>query len=274
MLKCLLPAAWLFLTGSLAAQIPSWEVTSVPTRALRGERIATGSREQDLADVADETAARVRAVYQNEGYFKVQVTAKAVGVAGRGLRYDIVLRVLEEGKQYRLGDLHLIHMTAFSEQRLRDLFPIRHGEIFGREKIADGLENLRRLYGSQGYLNFTPVPNTRFNEDSETVDLEIDVDEGRQFRWGNLHVDGMRDLDREVLLRSWEGIRGQLYTSDNQELDRLLRKFFYPLRKGTSLTDYAFKKLDERDGTVDVYLNLIWNPDLIKQVARTDGFVR
>jgi len=201
------------------------------TRALRGERIATGSRKRDLADVADETAARVRAVYQNEGYFKVQVTAKAVGVAGRGLRYDIVLRVLEEGKQYRLGDLHLIHMTAFSEQRLRDLFPIRHGEIFGREKIADGLENLRRLYGSQGYLNFTPVPNTRFNEDSETVDLEIDVDEGRQFRWGNLHVDGMRDLDREVLLQSWEGIRGQLYTSDNQELDRLLPKILLPSAK-------------------------------------------
>src|SRR5204863_204501 len=89
---------------------------------------------------------------------------------------------------------------------------------------ADGLENLRRLYGSQGYLNFTPVPNTRFNEDSETVDLEIDVDEGRQFRWGNLHVDGMRDLDREVLLRSWEGIRGQLYTSDNQELERFRRE--------------------------------------------------
>jgi len=298
-LKCLWPAAWLLLIGSLSAQIPSWELTSPPTskvpirrvmfenarllsirdhqqiiRALREERIATGSREQDLASVADEAAERVRAVYRDEGYFKVQVTAKAVRVAGSGVRYDILLRVLEEGKQYRLGDLHIIHVTAFSEQRLRDLFPIRHREIFGRAKIVDGLENLRRLYGSQGYLNFTPIPNTSFNEDNATVDLEVDVDEGRQFRWGNLHVDGMRDLDREVLLQFWEGLRGHLYTFDNQELDRFLRKFFYALRKGTSLADCAFKKVDEREGTVDVYLNLIWNPDLIKQVAKTDGVVR
>jgi hypothetical protein len=237
--------------------------------AVRAQRIPAGSIAADASGLAEEVSERVRAAYQDDGYFKVQVSAKAVAVAKSPKpRYDIEIDVLEEGKQYRLGDLRVIHMTAFPEQQLRDLFPVQRGEIFSREKIGKGLEGLRDLYGSQGYINFTAVPNTVFEQSNACIGLEIDVDEGKLFHWGNLHLAGMRDQDAQSLLQAWGGMQGRLYTPDDLTLPRFLGKFFRPLRKGSRVSDYATAKVDEHAGTVDIYLNLTLNPDLLKSVGK------
>jgi outer membrane protein insertion porin family len=232
------------------------------------------SSQGNFSYVADEAAERVRMAYLNHGHFKAQVDAQRVPIAGRTAMYDVVVSVVEEGKQYRLGDLRIVDMKAFPEPQLRDLFPIQRGEIFSRQKVAKGLENLRKLYGSEGYINFTSLPNPVFDEALARVNLQVDTDEGRPFHWGNLHVEGMRAQDSEILLHTWEGLRGQVYGSDNHELDGFLRKFFYPVRRGTRLADCAIKKTDDVGGTVDIYLNLIWNPDITRRAADTDGLVR
>lgn len=222
-----------------------------------------------MTGLADEATERVRAAYQNAGYFKADVSAKALPVAKTPKpRYDIEIDVLEPGKQYRLGDFHFLHATVFPEQQLRDLFPQQRGEIFSREKVAKGLEGLRDLYGSQGYVNFTAVPNPVFDESNASVGLEIDIDEGKLFHWGNLHITGMRDQDAQSLLQAWAGVQGTPYTPDDLTLPRFLGKFFRPLRKGTSVSDYTTAKVDENTGTVDIYLNLTLNPDLLKSMGK------
>ena len=212
MLKRLLPAVLVFsLLGSLcAAQIFTSEAGSQParkvpirriifqnalllspadrqeiSRALRDENVAANPSQWDPSGMADEAADLVRAAYQNHGYFKAQVDAKTVPVgAGIAATYDVVVQALEEGRRYRLGDLRVVDMKAFPESRLRDLFPIQRGVIFSRETIAGGLENLRRLYGSEGYVNFAAVPNTEFDETQASINLLVDIDEGASFPLG------------------------------------------------------------------------------------------
>jgi hypothetical protein len=46
----------------------------------------------------------------------------------------------------------------FSGDELPGQFPVADGDIFDVDKIRKGLEDLRRLYVSQGFMNFTPVP--------------------------------------------------------------------------------------------------------------------
>ena len=243
-------------------------------RQLRGEAQASWSR-QDVSGLAEQAAERVRAAYQDDGYFKAQVAARAVRVVEAAKsEYDIAVQIESAGQRYRLGNLNFTNETVFPSQQLRDLFPIERGEIFRREKIAKGLEQLRCFYGSQGYINYTGLPETEFDDNTAVANLTIDVDEGRLFYWGDLHVDGMHDQDSEILLRAWEGMRGQVYSADGHELDRFLKQFFYPVRKGTNLADSAIKKTDEAKGTVDIYLNLIWNPDIVKRTANLDGPIR
>jgi outer membrane protein insertion porin family len=216
------------------------------TEAMRAE---TSSMPADLTGVAEEASERVRAAYQNEGYFKAQVTAKTVPVAEDSTgRYDIAIKVLVEGRQYRLGDLRIINMAAFSEPELRDVFLIQRGEIFSREKIAKGLEELRRVYGRDGYINFTAVPDTVFDENNDSVNLEIDVDEGKQFRLRSFEVLGANPETKAQLLHDLDLKPGDVYHAGS--LMRLGKE------RPDLLSDPGFDlRLDEREGAVDIVLD-------------------
>jgi outer membrane protein insertion porin family len=203
------------------------------------------------SDLADEAAERVRAAYQDKGYFKVQVSDKAVRIDAASLaRYDLVIRVDQPGMQYRLGDLRFTRSTAFPETQLRDLFPIQRGEIFSREKIAKGLEGLRRLYGSQGYINYTAVPATLFDDGSATINLQIDADEGRQFRMGHVEILGLDVETRSHILDSLTIRSGDVFSSESWH--NLAERF-----PDLSLDDPSVRELrpNERYAVVDVVLD-------------------
>ena len=61
------------------------------------------------------------------------------------------------------------HIVFFSVDELRGQFPIADGDIVHVDKIRKGLEDLRRLYVSQGFIDFTPVSNTETDDASATV---------------------------------------------------------------------------------------------------------
>lgn len=71
---------------------------------------------------------------------------------------------------------------------LRSLFPINDGDIFSREKIASGLNSLRKAYGDLGYVNFTAVPNTKVEDEKRLISLDIDMDEGKRFFVTSINV--------------------------------------------------------------------------------------
>jgi outer membrane protein insertion porin family len=181
----------------------------------------------------------------------VQVHGKAVSVTLNPPQYDIMIQIRSVGEQYRLGDLNIVKAVSFPRQQLRDLFPIQRGEIFSRERIAKGLEELRRIYGSQGYINFTSVPVTQFDDANGSVDLNIDVDEGKQFRVRSFEILGL-DSDAEArVLDDIELKPGDIFSSEAWE--RSFTKF-RDLAQNPD-PNAVDKRLDERDGWVDVVLD-------------------
>jgi outer membrane protein assembly factor BamA len=88
----------------------------------------------------------------------------------------IYLRTLtvqvDEGQQYRLEDIRFNNSRAISNvDALRSLFPVKDGDIFSREEVAKGLDNLRFAYRQNGYINFTSIPNTQFNDERQIISL-------------------------------------------------------------------------------------------------------
>jgi outer membrane protein assembly factor BamA len=126
----------------------------------------------------------IREACQDEGYFKAKVNAAVEPVQSNtdGRQFDIVVKVLDYGKQYRLQEIHFINAKAFSEEELVKLIPVQPGEVFSRARIAKGLEALQQHYQAAGYVNITSIPRTEFDEGNATARLDIDVDEGNVFR--------------------------------------------------------------------------------------------
>jgi len=169
----------------------------------------------ELSGFADAAAERVREAYQDKGYFKANVSAnfKLVTVDPSAKQMDILVKVQETGQRYLLRDIQWKNMTVFPEQQLQDLMPIHSGEIFSREKIAEGLDNARKLYGSRGYINMILIPNTKIDEAETTIALEIDVDEGSEFTFGGAAFSGLTSDQTRVALESLAPLRGEPYNS-------------------------------------------------------------
>ena len=137
-------------------------------------------------------------------------------------------------------------------------------------KTAEGLCAAARFCGSPGYINSTYIPNTVIDEAERSIALEIDVDEGGVFHWGDLNVEGMSESDKREPLRGWEGLRGQVYTSNSHPtLDKFLTTYFQPLRHGVTPSDYTPRKIDGRRRTVNIYLSLVPSPSLPKYIPKS-----
>jgi outer membrane protein insertion porin family len=219
----------------------------------------------------DEDTERVRMEYQNRGYFKVVVNDPKTEIhdtghkggripllqAGPGKAVDITMPI-EEGDKYRLGKITFKGNKALvNTVALRNIFPLKDGDVFSREKIAKGLENLRKAYGEYGYINYTGVPNTTFDEDKKVVNVEIDVEEGKQFYVRRIEFQGNTTTRDKVIRRELALEEGGIYNSRLWELS-LLRlnqlSYFDQLKPDDpNVTD---KKLDEKNGYVDLTLKV------------------
>jgi len=219
----------------------------------------------------EEDTERVRAEYQNRGYFKVVVNDPKTQIhdtghkgfhipllqAGPGKAVDITMPI-EEGDKYRLGKITFKNNKAIQNvNALRSLFPIKDGDIFSREKVAKGLENLRKAYGTQGYINFTSVPGTTFDDEKKLAFLEIDVDEGKQFYVRRIEFQGNTTTRDKVIRRELALEEGGVYNSRLWELS-LLRlnqlAYFDQLKPDDPTT--TDRKLDEKNGLVDLTLKV------------------
>jgi outer membrane protein insertion porin family len=219
----------------------------------------------------DEDTERVRAEYQNRGYFKVVVQDPTTKIhdtgrtgfhipllqAGPGKAVDITMAI-EEGDRYNLGGITFKNNKAFNNPKaLRSVFPIKDGDVFDRDKVAKGLEALRKAYGGEGYINFTSIPNTTFDEAKKLVFLEIDVDEGKKFSVRRIEFSGNtttrdRVIRREIILEEGQPYNQRLWEISLQRLNQL--GYFEQLKPDDpNVTD---RHLDEKEGTVDLTLKV------------------
>ena len=219
----------------------------------------------------EEDTERVRAEYQNRGYFKALVNDPKTEIhdtghtgfhiwliqSGPGKAVDITMPI-EEGDQYRLGKITFKNNKAISNlAALRSMFPLKDGDIFSREKIAKGLENLRKAYGEFGYINYTGVPSTTFDDDKKLAFLEIDIDEGKQFYVRRIEFQGNTTTRDKVIRRELALEEGGVYNSRLWELSLLrLNQLSYFDQLKADDPNVTDKKLDEKNGQVDLTLHV------------------
>ncbi len=219
----------------------------------------------------DEDMELVREQLQNRGYFKAVVAEPQTKIRdtghsgfhiplvqhGPGKAIDITVPI-EEGERYRLGSITFKGNKAITNTKaLRGFFPIKDGDIFNRQKIAKGLENLKNAYGTQGYINFTSIPTPSFDEDKKLASFDIDVDEGKQFSVRRIEFQGNTTTRDKVIRRELVLEEGQVYNEQywKLSLQRLNQLGFFEQLKpdDPNVTD---RHLDEKEGLVDLTLKV------------------
>src|SRR5438094_1759250 len=140
-------------------------------------------------------------------------------------RYYITIKI-EENDQYRVGDVKVTGSKQFNETVIKSVLGLVPGEIFNEERLRKSFENLKKLYGARGYINFTAVPVQDFDETKKLVNLNINVDEDRQFYVSRIAFSGnttTRDkvIRREVMVEEGQVFNSSLWDMSLQRLNQL-----------------------------------------------------
>jgi outer membrane protein assembly factor BamA len=218
------------------------------------DQIADSIKQQDYGDsldgLIDDAVERVKAGWQDRGYFKVQVSGEEATLTSMSANRPITLTFhVDEGVQYRLNEITFENNKVISDVAARGLFQINDGDIFSREKIASGLSSLITAYVDLGYVNFTAVPNTNFEDEKKLISVDIDLDEGKRFFVTNVDILGLDEPARQELLKELPIKRGQVWASTSGP----------SLRKYDSMLPHCdcreAVRMDQRTGTVTVTLD-------------------
>jgi len=169
---------------------------------------------------SEELEARIRASFQDRGYFAAKVNS--FGFKPRdvlAVPKPVTLEAeISDGPRYKLAEITFVESHAFSSQSLRKQFPLRRGDVFSRGKVASGLESLRKLYGTEGFLDWQAVPDVKFASNA-TANLNISIQEGPQYHMGKLDI--VADKEVSVRLRAeWKQAEGDVY--DHTYIDQYL----------------------------------------------------
>jgi hypothetical protein len=162
-----------------------------------------------------EIGERIRGALRDVGYFKAVVDEPRFSFAkqgdGRGTA-SVTVKV-QSGAQYRLGEIRFQKTTVFPAVQLRDVFSQRNGDLFSATKFSRGLDDLRKLYSTRGYVNVVANPVPSIDESLRTIDLVLEVDEGQPFDFGKLYLEGVEPHPGagKALLDSWKPLEGRRY---------------------------------------------------------------
>src|ERR1051325_9357654 len=135
-------------------------------------------------------------------------------------RYYITLKV-EENDQYKVGDVKVTGAKAFNEDFIKSVMGFVPGQVYNESLLRKGFENLKKIYGSRGYVNFSPIPIQDIDEQKKVVNLTINVDEDRQFTVNRIAFNGNTTTRDKVIRRQVLVNEGEVFNSSLWDLSLL-----------------------------------------------------
>jgi outer membrane protein insertion porin family len=218
----------------------------------------------------DEDKSRVQVFYQEHGYFTARVTDSMVTMrktGGQGMNIPLihpnkpgtaadVSITVEEGKLYHLNNIMFTGVKFFRtpEALMTPLFGMSKGDVFSTAKLRKGLENMRKLYGDFGFIDFVAEPSFDPQPDGK-MDMSLSVDEGHQFFVRRIDFTGNTTTRDKVIRRQLLIDEGQIFNNRLWELSILKLNqlgYFEPLKA----EDAADIKRDTKTNTVDLTLKV------------------
>ncbi len=168
---------------------------------------------------------RLRSFYLDRGYVNFNVESTQVSISPDKSEIFVTINV-NEGAEYRLGDVRFVGDLTISEREARELLEVTPGETFSRSDVTASTEALRARLGADGFAfaSVDGIPET--SADGETVDLVFRVDPGRRAYVRRIEFVGNTTTMDEVLRREMTQMEGapastEAISQSQQRLERL-----------------------------------------------------
>ena len=164
---------------------------------------------------------KVRDYYREEGFLDVAIDDDKI-------RYDypspskleITVQV-EEGKQYRIGDVTFNNNKLYQTALLRLVVRQKSGMVFTPSKLDKDVEALEDFYGRDGYLDTQVRLVRKPNIATGNIDVEYDIRESEKFYVESVKIEGNTKTKSIVILRELTLGPGEVFDMVRMKISKL-----------------------------------------------------
>lgn len=142
---------------------------------------------------------QLRQFYMNEGYADFQTTSAVADLSPDRRDFYITFTV-DEGELYNFGSVKVeTELEKLSGERLALVLPMKQGDLFRSKAIEDAIDTITFAAGTAGYANVEVIPRQTRNEETNTIDITFEVDEGPRVYIERIDIAGnTQTLDRVI----------------------------------------------------------------------------
>lgn len=125
---------------------------------------------------------RIKIFYADHGYIRTNIPDPIVDVktvrVGRTVenRYSITIKI-EEGDQYRVGDVQMTGNKQFTADEIRGVLRLVRGQVYNESMLRNNFETLQKMYASRGFFDFVAVPIMDLDDTKKIANLTINIEE-------------------------------------------------------------------------------------------------
>tara|TARA_R100000027_G_scaffold38030_3_gene28043 strand:- start:7094 stop:9439 length:2346 start_codon:yes stop_codon:yes gene_type:complete len=239
-------------------------------RLLKETSISVGDFFDEYNAKSDEDT--IYALYLKKGYSNVDVEYEYVSDDTTGL-IDVTF-IVQEGDKIHVGEIKFTGIGELKPSKLQSVMQLKEWSFFtswltgsGRfdpDLLVDDRQNLLAYIRDQGYLD-VKIPESAIQisyPEESVVDIEIDVDLGKQYSVGTVAVTGNTLFSDEVILEETDLEPGDVFSPSKVAKASEEIRLFYGA-----------------DGYLETYVRALRTPnietgaiDLVYQVAESQKF--
>ena len=169
--------------------------------------------------------------YNKEGFRNMRILKDSVyRISPERLKVRIEV---EEGNKFYFRNISFIGNTKYRSSSLDSVLNIKKGDVFNMEVLQTRINmnqngrDIASLYSDDGYLNFYAYPVESLVP-PDSIDIEIRMGEGKQYRLGTVSVSGNDKTNDHVIYREIRTLPGDLFNrSDLMRTQRELNALGY-----------------------------------------------
>lgn len=149
----------------------------------------------------------LRSYYMDRGY--ADFSLEDVRVAISPDRRDIFITIaVNEGDQYKFGEIDIAGKMVVPEAQLRALILPREGQMFSQQLLTLTEENMKTVHGFAGYAFAQVQAVPELDPETKTVDVTFFVDPQSRVYVRRINFNGADNVDDEVFRREMRQLEG------------------------------------------------------------------
>lgn len=206
----------LFLEGKKLKPVlsdASIKRTMKETKEKRWYRIFKSSKY--IEEKYEEDKQKIIARYNQEGFRNARIVNDSIYRISSNL-IGIKMKI-EEDKRFYFRNIDFVGNVKYTTTRLDSIVNIDPGEVYNSSLLDTRLMfnpqgiDVTSLYSDDGYLGVNVIPVETFIE-PDSIDIEVRIIEGSQYRIGNVTITGNTKTNDHVIFREIRTRPGDLFS--------------------------------------------------------------